>query len=149
MKHMGPVENRSLWTRNVLCIPFAAAMLILSSRTAVECISTLALAPSQSSGKTSARPCDAVALDRLPKPTRQQERTSIACLVQLKWLSLSKPVSPTDPVWGIEPILPAPLSKDWTLGYDGDRDTKPAYLRACDTVPRSQLPPPLLTPVFA
>jgi hypothetical protein len=137
-------DVRLRWVRNALCLPFAAAMLILSSRTAVDCISTLALSSSRLSPSALGHPFETGAVDHKPKPTRQLERTSIDCLVQLKWLILSKPASPVERDWRI--VVPPPVhsERDGSSDFDGVQATKPAYLRASERVPQDQLPPPSL-----
>ena len=142
-------QSRFLWMRNALCVPLAAMLLVLSSRTAVECISTFALLPSQVSGQASGWPSAAGAVDRKPKPTRQQERTSIACLLELRWLSLSKPVPPGEPTWRSDLSLSAQHSLEWSPAFESVEATKPAYLRPSEHVPQCQLPPPARTSAFA
>ncbi|HLY76064.1 MAG TPA: hypothetical protein VKU80_18240 [Planctomycetota bacterium] len=135
-------DLRLRWMKNALCVSFATALLVLSSRTAVNCIATLVLSSTHALGQTSARPPGTRAVDRKPKPTRQQERTSIACMIQLKWLAFAKDATPAEPVWRTGASVPSLPAKNWSSGFAGIEATKPAYLRASDTVSQSPLPPP-------
>jgi hypothetical protein len=125
--------------RWALCAPLAAILILLSSRSTVECLSALVL-PASSVPATS----EAAAIDRKPKPTRQQDRTSIAALVRLQWLSLAKPELPATPLRDDERTTSAPRPARNSSGVDAVSFTRPAYLDPSDTAPRRQLPPPAL-----
>jgi hypothetical protein len=130
--------------RKALCAPLAAILILLGSRSTVECISTLAL-PQGSVPAAS----EAAAIDRKPKPTRQQNRTTIAALVRLQWLSLAKPELPAALL--LDEVLPptAPRRASSSSGADSVQATRPAYLDPHDTAPRRQLPPPTFAALIA
>ena|SRR5579872_2825191 len=126
----------------MLCVPMTAVLVILSSRSTLESISTLVLASSQTADMASANSSEAGAVDRKPKPTRQLESHLIACLLRLQWLCLSRPVLPGFLARDAEPQRIAISIGDWNSGFDGVQATRPAYLRPSDLAPQSQLPPP-------
>jgi len=123
--------------RMALCAPLAAMLVFLSSRSTVECLSSLVLAQAPVPASSAA-----AAIDRKPKPTRQQDRTSIAALVRLQWLSLAKPELPAAPLRDDERTPSAARPASNSSGVDALAATQPAYLDPSDTAPRRQLPPP-------
>jgi len=141
MKRMRAVLVGVPGLRKALLVPLAVALVLLSSRSTVECLSALALAPcSAVPGAAS----EAAAIDRKPKPTRQQDRTSIEALVRLQWLSLEKPVLPAAALRERDRTSTAPRPAGNAAGVDAVQATRPAYLNPSDTAPRRQLPPPSL-----
>ena len=128
--------------KRVLCVLMTGVMLLLSSRSTLNSISTLALASSQAAESASANSSEAGAVDRKPKPTRQLESHSIACLLRLQWLSLSRPVLPGFRARDAESQRKAVSIGDWSSGFDGVQATRPIYLRPSDIAPQGQLPPP-------
>ena len=127
--------------KSILCISLAAVLVMLSSRSTLNSISTLVLASSQAAELASARSSEAGAVDRKPKPTRQLESHSIACLLRLQWLTLSRPVLAGFSARDAEPQRIVCIG-DWNSGFDGVQATRPTYLRPSDIAPQGQLPPP-------
>ena len=125
-----------------VCLPLALILLLLSSRSTVECIATLVLGPSPSPAMASAKSSEAGATDRKPKPTRQQDRQSGLCLLRLKWMSLSRPVLPGVTAWDAASWRSETTSGSVDSGTTSVRITKPTYLRPSVSAPRGQLPPP-------
>lgn len=131
------------WVKRTLGVSLAAVLVLLGSRSTVDSISTLVRAHGRSSGPAPGRTSEAGAVDRQPKPTRQQDRQTISSLDQLKWVSLSRPVLPGLSAW--DRGLPSPAAPvSWTSDSDLVQATMPSYLRPCDILPLGQLPPPTL-----
>ncbi|HLY11373.1 MAG TPA: hypothetical protein VKW04_18870 [Planctomycetota bacterium] len=128
--------------QQALAILLAAILMVLSSRSTVESISTLVLAPSSAFGMSSAKSSQAGAMDRKPKPTRQQERNSTGSLLRFQVAIASKPLLAGGSGWDGESLRSTPDCRDWSSGFDGVQATRPDYLRPSEIAPQGQIPPP-------
>lgn len=128
--------------RKALWISVAAAFAIISSRGTVDSISFLFLTSANSSGMGSAKPFEAGAVDRKPKPCRQQELTFNSCLLRLQWLSHTKPVLADASAPMGAALVPAFGFEGRHLRLDRVQATQPFYLKPSETAPQGQLAPP-------
>ncbi len=140
--HMKRLWDAAPRLRHGFCALLSAVVVVLGSRSTVSSISTLALAPGTVCGMASAKTSEAGPVDRKPKPTRQMERTSIACIDQLKWAALDKsavfPTSATE----YPDSSAVRASSEGISGRTIAQVTRPSYLRACAVASQRAIPPP-------
>jgi hypothetical protein len=128
------------WIRMVLCLPLAAILALLSTRSTLDCLSTLVLGPlSASTGMASTRSSEAGAQDLKPKPTRQQDRRLVTEFQDLQVAIVSEPLPPA---WDESSDPAAATFAVRASEIDVVPSTQPAYLRPSDITPLGQLPPP-------
>lgn len=122
------------------CLPLAFVLAALSSRSTVDCISMLVLGPS--SVMASARSSEAGAVDRKPKPTRQQDRESISWPSDLKATDQAAPDPDALPF--VQEVFGRATSRsahrDTSSGFI--QATRPDYLKPGSSVALGQRPPP-------
>ncbi len=133
-----------LWVKTALCLSLAFVLAVLSSRSTVDGISMLVLGPSSALGMASARSSEAGAVDRKPKPTRQQDRESISRLRDLEAPIPAMPVPNAAPDWRDVFRRTAFWSGQGHPSLGGDQAPRPAYLRPASGALHSQLPPPTI-----